>query len=277
MGVYLGGAYRLMAQHGLNGTQVGTALQEVGGKAVAEGMGADILLDAGTLGIVLDIDKEGDAAQLGASLGANEDIVFVSGLGLDGDPDHKPLAQLLYGLLAYGDKALLAPLAVNTDIALLEEELAHLEVTELADAQAAAVEHLYDGIVAHALRLALVYSLLDGVYLLNAEHLGQVLAYLGILEQLGGVGLYLLLQDQKTIERTHAAEDAGHTARLDAQILKGAREMVQLLEGDMAEVDTHIGIVVKELLQIAHIGIQRVARVGPLEPEILHITPQYLR
>ena len=277
MHIYLGSGDLLVTQHGLDGAQVGTALEEVGGKAVAEGMRTDILLDSRLLSIILYIYKEGDAAELGAALGADEDIVLVAGLGLDRHPDNEPLAEFCHSLFANGDKALLASLAMNADIALLEEELAHLKVTELADTQAAAVEHLDDGIIAHALRLALVDSLLDGIYLWNAQHLGQVLAYLRVLEQLGGIGLYLLLQDQEAIEGAHTAEDAGHTARLDTQVLKGSREMVQLFERDMAEVDAKVGIVVQELLQVAHIGIQGVARVGALETEILHITPQNLR
>ena len=53
-GVYLGGRDVRVAQHLLDGTQVRTVLQQVGGEGVAQGVGRDVLLDARLLLIVLD-------------------------------------------------------------------------------------------------------------------------------------------------------------------------------------------------------------------------------
>ncbi len=129
MHIYLGSRNILVAQHGLDGAQVGTALKEVSGKTMAESMGADILLDACPLGIVLNIDKKSDATEFRAALGADEDIILVAGLGLDRHPDNKPQAELFHGLFTNGNQAFLSPLAMNTDITLLQKELAHLKVT----------------------------------------------------------------------------------------------------------------------------------------------------
>ena len=51
----------LVSQHSLNSTQVGTAFQQMGGETVAEGMRAYIFLYSSPLGIILDIDKKGNA------------------------------------------------------------------------------------------------------------------------------------------------------------------------------------------------------------------------
>ena len=45
--VYFGGGDALVAQHLLDGAQVGTALEQVGGKAVAQGVGTDDLAHSG--------------------------------------------------------------------------------------------------------------------------------------------------------------------------------------------------------------------------------------
>ncbi len=46
MGINHGGAETIMAQQRLDGTDVHTALQKMGGKAVAKCMGADLFIDA---------------------------------------------------------------------------------------------------------------------------------------------------------------------------------------------------------------------------------------
>ena len=56
------GAYVFVAEHGLYATEVGASLQQMGGKAVAEGVGTDVFGDAGPLCVFLDEDKEADAA-----------------------------------------------------------------------------------------------------------------------------------------------------------------------------------------------------------------------
>ncbi len=54
MGVDLGGADVGVAEHGLNGAEVGAVHEEVGGEAVTEGVGGDVFRDAGLLCVGLD-------------------------------------------------------------------------------------------------------------------------------------------------------------------------------------------------------------------------------
>ncbi len=54
VGVDLGGGDVGMAEHGLDGADVGAVHEEVGGKAVAEGVGGDVFGDAGFFGVELD-------------------------------------------------------------------------------------------------------------------------------------------------------------------------------------------------------------------------------
>ena len=62
--VNLGCADVFVSEHRLDGSKICSSFQELRGKAVAEGVGADVLLDARLLGIRLDIDEEGYSAEV---------------------------------------------------------------------------------------------------------------------------------------------------------------------------------------------------------------------
>ena len=49
-----------MAEHFLYGAQVGAAFHEVGGKGMAEGVGGDVLGDAGQAGEIAEKEKDHD-------------------------------------------------------------------------------------------------------------------------------------------------------------------------------------------------------------------------
>lgn len=51
VGIYLGRTNILMAQHGLDGTEVGTAMQQCRGETVAQRMRRDCFLDTGLHGL----------------------------------------------------------------------------------------------------------------------------------------------------------------------------------------------------------------------------------
>ena len=67
------------------------------------------------------------------------------------------------------------------------------QIYEFADAQAAAVQHLYDTMVPGSLGFAEVYGIKNLVYLIHRKHLWQMLPYLSRLHQFRGVLLYFLL------------------------------------------------------------------------------------
>lgn len=66
MGINFSGAYRLMTEHGLNGTEVGTAFQKSSGKRMTERMRRDSLLDAGLLRVPLYHNKDHRAREMTA-------------------------------------------------------------------------------------------------------------------------------------------------------------------------------------------------------------------
>lgn len=274
--VDFGGRYFLVTQHCLDGAQIGTSLQQVGGKAVAEGVRADVLLYACSLSIVLDEDKEADATQMLTTFRRDEDVVLLARLCLDFLTHDEPFPQPLDGLFTDGHQAVLASLSVHTDVTFFKEQFADLQFAELADAQAATVEHLDDGPVANALGLAAVDDAHDGFYLSQREHFGQVLADLRTLQQLRGVGLQFALQHQEAVERPDTAQDASNAAGLHTQVGQRGGKVIQLLQRHLAEVDALVCIVVEQLLEILQVGIQRVVRIGTLKSQVLHVFAQNL-
>ena len=54
VGIYLSGADVGVAEHSLNGTEIGAVHEKVGRKRMAQGVGRNMLGDAGFFGIVLD-------------------------------------------------------------------------------------------------------------------------------------------------------------------------------------------------------------------------------
>ena len=102
MHVDFGGTDVLVSQHSLYGTQVCTTLQELCRKAMAEGVRANVLANACLLGIILDIDKERDAAQVLSSTQRDKDIVFLARLDGNALPFDEPIPQSLYGSITNG-------------------------------------------------------------------------------------------------------------------------------------------------------------------------------
>ena len=77
MGVDFGGANAFMTQHALDGTQVGSAFQQVGGEGMAEGMWANGFLEPDVVGKLFDDVENHDAGDVRAPF-ADEYKVFIS-------------------------------------------------------------------------------------------------------------------------------------------------------------------------------------------------------
>ena len=76
VGVYLGGEYALVAEQFLHLTYARTALKQMRGEGVAEGVGAHLLVDARTLGGLLD---DGENHYAGESLASVVEEEYVAG------------------------------------------------------------------------------------------------------------------------------------------------------------------------------------------------------
>ena len=268
MHIDLCGANVFVAEHGLYGAEVGAPLQQMGGKAVAEGVGADVFGDAGPLCVFLYEDKEADAAQMAASGGGDEDVVLFPRNDLQPLAHGKPGAEFAYGLSANGNEALFPPLSVHPYIAVFQKKVADFQRAEFGYPQPAAVEGLNDGPVPLPFGSACVNGANDVFNLFQAEHLGQMLAYLWAFEQCCGVVGDFLFQLQEAVEGAHATQRAGCAAGRCAFFPHLAGKLVQLFQGYRAEVYAFVGIIVEQFLQILAIGIQRVAAISAFQTQV---------
>lgn len=126
--------------------------------------------------------------------------------------------------------------------------------------------------VAHPLRLALVNDSQNPVNLFSAEYLREVTASLRRFKKLSRVLLYFALKLQKLVKTAHSAQYARKAAGRDVRLTQSAGKLVQLCERHRAEIVAVVVIIFRELLQVAHIGIESVRRETALEFEVLGIS-----
>ena len=151
MCVYLGCRYFFMSKHTLDGSQVGSALKQMGGKGVTEGMGTYCFVYSGHCGKVLDDIKNHYPCQRPAASYAQEKIGLRTRFYLDMATVHQVEFYLMNRPVGYRNQTLLAALAGNTYEPFVQEKVLHLERTEFRYTQAATVHGLYHGPVALSL------------------------------------------------------------------------------------------------------------------------------
>ena len=76
MRINLGGTDAFVAQHGLNGPQIGATFQQSRGKTVAQGVGGNRLFEAGFLSLSLDHDENHGAREMPTTLTQKHEILF---------------------------------------------------------------------------------------------------------------------------------------------------------------------------------------------------------
>ena len=156
-----------ITQHALDGPQVCSALQQMGGKGVAESMRTYRFVNSRHGGKILDYLKHHHPGERTSAPYAQEQV----GLGTRFDVDMAPVAQVQFylvdGLVGYGNQTLFAALASYADETLTQIQVFHLEGAEFRYTKSATVHGLYHGPVTLALFCGEVYLLYDAVYLGN--------------------------------------------------------------------------------------------------------------
>lgn len=227
-GVDFGSRYLLMSEHHLDGSQIGSALEQMGGKRMTEGMGRDLLLDARLLTVTLDDIEHHDTRQLPAEA-VEEDIILKSALDIELVAEFEVIMYLLQCTLGNRYDALLATLAPNLNETLAFEDVTDAEVSELRDSKPAAVERLEDGSVALPVAGAGVSGGDDAVHLVDGQDGGYVFGQLGRIDALSGVCFEHLLKTQEAVVRTNAREDAVLRSGHDTHIVQTPQKMLDVL------------------------------------------------
>ncbi len=195
-------------------------------------------------------------------------MVFIAATYVNMFAHVQPDMQFSHRTTRDGDKTFLVALAVYAQKTFVQEQIGDKQPRKFTYAQTATVQHLYYAMVTYALWFAHVYDGEYAVYLLDGEHLRQMAANLWRFEQFGRILLYVFLQNQKTVKRTHAAENACNTARSDAAVAQCAGKQVKISDRSRSIVYAVVAIVVEQFLQVAAIGIQRVVAERTFETQI---------
>lgn len=257
VGIDFGGADALMSEHTLNGAEVGATLEKVGGKRVAEGVGADGLLQPDAGGQLFDDMENHDAGDIFAEAG-DEDEIFVTGLDAGKVAVGEIEIELLDGAGGDRDEALFAALALHADEAFGKVEVRELKVAKFGDSKTTTIKRLENGAVSLTLGSAAVDAGDEAVNLLHSEHLGQVEAYLGGLEQFGGVGIKVIVEHEESIEGTDAREDARLRTRMDTDVAQTGRKGLKIGCGDIEHGDALESEIGQQFVEVSKIGIDGV-------------------
>ena len=166
VGVDLRRRYILVPEEELDGLEVRSPFEEGSGEAMTEGVRANCLLHTRHLGSFAHHHEDGDAGD-GLATAAEEDIFFLATLGGGAVGVTEVACDFGDGRFAQWDESLLTPLALDAEIAFVEEEVGEGQLTEFAHAQATAEEYLDDGTIALPFDSALASGGLD-----DAVHLG---------------------------------------------------------------------------------------------------------
>lgn len=252
------GGDALVAQHCLDGTQVGAPFQKMGGKGVAEGMGTDGFGDACSLSIEFDVVEDRNAGEVLPASVADEDIVLLAALGRNRIAVDEPEAKFLDGSGRDGDEALLASLTHDAQKSILQKEVGKQKVAEFAYAETAAVEHFDGSFVSLSFRLTEVDGCQQGIDFFERQYLRQVLANLGGFKQNCGVFVDVAVEQEKMVERPQAGENAGDGAGTDAQFVEGPGILVKVLQADLLGIQMVVFQVFQKAFCIAGISLPRV-------------------
>ena len=91
------------------------------------------------------------------------------------------------------------------------------------------------------------------------------------LQQFGGVGLQIVRQQEETVERLHAGQDACLRARVDADVVQAGAEALQVIQADVQEGDVLRAEKVQQLLQVALVSVHGVGRERLFQSQPLHV------
>ena len=169
VGINLGCENILVTQQLLHLTDICTPLQQMRSEGVAEGVGADLLINAGTQGSLLDDGENHHARELLATIIQEDKLILAAAL----------VARLQIELYAitrhttHRHKALLVAFANHTNISFAKKQITQTQVAQLANTQTTRVQHLQHSTVAQPLGRRGVNRSYQAVNLLGRKRIGQ--------------------------------------------------------------------------------------------------------
>ena len=109
----------------------------------------------------------------------------------------------------------------------------------------------------------------EQVYLLDAEYLGELHAYLGRFEQQGGIGLDIVFEYEEAVEGAYPREHPGLGAWGYLLVVEACEEMFEVLQLGIQGIYLLLFEVGEQACHVMDVGIQRIGRQRFLKQQVL--------
>lgn len=140
VGIDLGSGDVGVAEHGLDGAEIGAIHKEVGGKTMAESVRGDMLGDAGKLGISLDDALDGAGSETPIIAGGVDGLEIFTVIKEEGSEGIGAGVEIVTDAFGGGfgdeDRTVLVAFATDNKFATLEINRITIELDEFGDAEA---------------------------------------------------------------------------------------------------------------------------------------------
>ncbi len=226
MRVNFRGAHTGVAEHLLDGEQVGAAFEQMRGETMPKRVRADDFGNTIFLRQVLDNQEDHLSGQSRATA-VEENGVGEFGFRCDVQScAFNVVEQDFQAVVAYGHQPFLAALAEDAEETVVAVYIADLQFDEFRNTQTAAVHHLNHGLVAMACGLAEVDAVNHFLDFLVGQYFGQVAAQSGGGDEDGWVGFGKVFLEQVTPKRLQSRKDSRLRGGTDVQIIKISEEIL---------------------------------------------------
>src|SRR5215471_1428376 len=255
-----------VAEQQLYDAQISAVVEQMGRERVPDGVRRELLFHAGFLRVALDDVPE----RLTRHAIATPRREQVFGLPLEQDFDARPFDELLdpvLRLVAERDQPLAVAFADDSQHALIQVDLRHLQIDELRHSNASRVEHLEHRAVAVAKRLVDDRSSQQSLDLFFRERLRQRAADLRHRDLRGRILAQYALAEQITIEAAETRELARGRTRLRARF-DAPRDVIEDVGSRGArELDVARREALVQSDEVGAVGTERVLRQPALQPD----------
>lgn len=269
--VYFRSAHAGVAEHLLDGEQVGATFKQMRGKTMPECVRTDGFCNTIFLRQVLD-NQEDHLSRQSRATAVEENGVGEFRFWRDMQTCAFDVQeQDFQAVVADGNKPFLAAFAKNAEKAVVSVYIADMQPDEFRNTQPTTVHHLNHGFVAVAVGLAQVDAVDHFLDFLVGQYFGQVAAQSGGGDEDGWVGFGKVFLEQVTPKRLQSRKDSRLRGGTDVQIIKISKEILNgvLLDGVGFSRKTLVFKILQKQQDIVTIGLHAVVGQRKLQPQIV--------
>ena len=264
-GVNLRGRDIRMAQHDLNGTQIGPSFKKMGGEGVAQGVGRNRFGNTGLSGIAADDLPESLAGQ-GPAPTVQENPVGASAFK-QGFPSLFQIdSETRSGLRTNGDQPFLGTLAEGPDQVRLQLQVLQGQGNDFRNPQSGGIEDLQHGLVPEAPG-AIAFRLIEKLFHFKAgKGFGQTALGPGTLQRQRRVVPANPLFLQETMKSPQGRKDPGLRTGREPPGPQGPQKIIEGIRLGLLNIPNPFTFQESEIIdQVPAIGLQGVLGQAPFD------------